>query len=241
MYKEIQPSAGLLGIVDSFWIFSHNQTRESFKILPDACVDILFDLSQGKAFFSGVMTHYQVRELGTEAELIGVRFKAEKFALLSTVSPKETQNQRVEFASIFPHHGSHTLCELHELSSLSKRITFLEKFLFKELKGLSKKEDALILAIIAEIRASKGIVSIHQLAKQMGISLRQLQRRFKDYVGLTIKEFARITRFHFAQQLISSAPHRNLLAIAFEMGFFDHAHMNYEFQRISGDLPSSFR
>jgi len=59
MYQEIKPSKGIDNVIDSFWAFSNNKSSENFKVLPDTCVDFIFDLNQNKGFLSGIMTNYQ--------------------------------------------------------------------------------------------------------------------------------------------------------------------------------------
>ena len=241
MYREIQARPELQGIVDTFWTFSGSPHAQAFKVLPDSCVDIIIGLSQGKAFLSGAMTYPHIRELTKEAELIGIRFKMEKWGLLTQVPPTETTNQRLEVSSIMGSLSPSKLGELSELLSLTSQIAFLEKFVCELISKSSKKEDSRILSAVEAIRTSKGRRDIQQLAQMNCISLRQLERCFKQHMGLTMKEFSRIVRFHFTQQLISTSPHLSLLDIAWKMGFYDHAHMHHEFIHMAGDPPGTFR
>jgi AraC-like DNA-binding protein len=74
---------------------------------------------------------------------------------------------------------------------------------------------------------------------QLGISSRQLQRRFVSAVGYGPKTFHSILRF---QRLLSlsgrtSAP-RSLARVSAEAGYADQAHMTREVQRFSGAPPT---
>ncbi|WP_425547639.1 helix-turn-helix domain-containing protein [Aquimarina mytili] len=81
------------------------------------------------------------------------------------------------------------------------------------------------------------MVNVRDLAKSHYIGLRQLERSFKSYISVTIKEFSNIVRFNNAMKSIATFTNSSLLEIAFDMGFFHHSHMTYEFQRISGENP----
>jgi AraC-like DNA-binding protein len=241
MYQEIKQSEGLNNVIDSFWVFSNNKASENFKVLPDTCTDLIFDLNQNKGFVSGVMTNYQLKALATESNLIGVRFKTEKFSSLSKIPLNETKNLRVELSQIFPTNNLNTLNQLTDLETITGKVNFLENFITTSFKQNYQRQDHMILSVAQNIRSLKGIVNVGDLSKSYNISLRQLERRFKIYIGLTIKEFSNIVRFNNAKKAITSLTETSLLEISFDMGFFDHSHMNYEFNRISGENPSFFR
>ena len=99
----------------------------------------------------------------------------------------------------------------------------------------------MIFKIALEIRKFNGNIKLTELAKSNFISLRQLERRFKKYIGITLKEFSTIIRFNSTKHLIANNHKTSLLEIAFDMGYYDHAHLNTEFKRMAGENPSSFR
>jgi len=241
MQQEIKPSERLNNLIDSFWIFSNNEVCESFKILPDTCTDLIFDLNQNEGFISGVMTNFQLLELAAESDLIGIRFKTEKFGALSKIPLNETKNLRTELSQIMPVCYQNIISQLNNLETITDKATFLENFIAISFKENYQRQDKMVLSVAENIRSLKGNVNITDLAKSNYISLRQLERRFKSYTGLTIKEFSNIVRFNNAKKAIASFTETSLLEIAFDMGFFDHSHMNYEFNRISGENPSFFR
>lgn len=241
MYQEIKPSKGIDRVIDSFWTFSNNNAIESFKVLPDNCTDIIFDFKQNKGFLSGAMTKYQLRELATESDLIGIRFKTEKFSSLSKIPLNETKNLRVELVQIFQAKNLDSLNQLYKLETTTNKVNFLENFIETSFKQSFQRQDKMVLSLANKIRSFQGVVNVGELAKSHHISLRQLERRFKSYVGLTIKEFSNIVRFNNAKKIIATFNNSSLLEIAFDTGFFDHSHMTNEFKRISGENPSSFR
>ena len=241
MYQEIKPSKKLDDLIDSFWTFSKNKESENFKVLPDTCTDLIFDLNQNRGFLSGVMTNYQRTKLATESNLIGIRFKSEKFGSLSKIPLSEAKNLQVELSQILPTKSIISLNQLSELDTISDKVNFLENFIEISFKENYERQDQMILSVAKNIRLFNGIVNIRDLAKSHHISLRQLERRFKNYIGLTLKEFSNIVRFNNAKKSIATSTSTSLLEIAFDMGFFDHSHMTYEFNRISGENPSFFR
>ena len=76
-----------------------------------------------------------------------------------------------------------------------------------------------------------------ELAAEIGVSCRHLTRQFQRAVGLSPKEFGRISRFLHALQLVGGGNHRSLTEIALDCGFFDQAHFNHEFRELAGMSP----
>jgi AraC-like DNA-binding protein len=83
---------------------------------------------------------------------------------------------------------------------------------------------------------------------------RQLERRFNEQIGISPKEFINLTRFRQAFVKIQlggiplggappgGAPQnqhkRSLADIAWECGYYDHAHLTNDFKRYAGSAPT---
>ncbi len=187
------------------------------------------------------MTNFQCKELGVQSDLIGIRFRSENFALMTNTPLSETKNLQIDIPHLIPKYHSQVLEQCLHFSSTQDKITFLQDFVLSTLREVHKTEDQLIVSVANEIRAASGKLKVRDLAKANYISLRQLERRFKNYIGLTIKQFSNIIRFNHAKQLIAQASDKSLSEIAWEVGFFDHAHMTKAFNRLSGENPTFFR
>lgn len=153
MYQEIKPSKGIDNVIDTFWTFSKNKSNENFKVLPDTCADLIFDLKQNKGFLSGIMNNYQFRELTTESNLIGVRFKIEKFGFLSQTPLDVTKNLRVDLSEILPSKNLVALNRLSELGKKTDKIDLLEKFIESAFKQNLQNQDQIVLSVAEKIRS----------------------------------------------------------------------------------------
>ena len=68
-------------------------------------------------------------------------------------------------------------------------------------------EDTIVREAVRQIVEARGAKDVARLAAQLGISLRQLERRFENRVGLTPKLFGRIQRFrHVFHEIDESRP-----------------------------------
>jgi len=241
MYREINPSLELKESVDAFWVFSNNKIVEKFKICPDACTDLIFDLNQDIGYLSAPMTKYQRKELKADSNLIGIRFKSENFGSLLGIPLNELKNSTIEIAELIPKFDLGIISELKGTKTILSKVIQLEVFIERVFNQSFERRDELIISVAKRIRLLKGNLNLESLATSYHISLRQLQRRFKYYIGITMKEFSNIIRFKNAKINIKTNPHLSFMEIAFNMGYYDHSHMNYEFNRIVGESPSQFR
>jgi AraC-like DNA-binding protein len=82
--------------------------------------------------------------------------------------------------------------------------------------------------------ASSGQSSVDALATETGWSRRHLERRFRDELGLGVKEAARVLRFERTVAVLDQRPANGYAGLAAECGFYDQAHMANEWRRLAG-------
>jgi AraC-like DNA-binding protein len=99
--------------------------------------------------------------------------------------------------------------------------------------------DPAVRAAVVGLVASRGEVAIAELAGGLGVSPRQLQRRFGEAVGLSPKQFARIRRFRSAISEALSPNPRTWSAVAAELGYADQSHLVREFVQLAGRPPAA--
>ncbi|WP_370576657.1 helix-turn-helix domain-containing protein [Pedobacter sp. AK013] len=102
-----------------------------------------------------------------------------------------------------------------------------------------KSKNNQLQSVINDIHSTNGQTSIYDLSKRNFTTIRQLERSFKKYIGLSPKEYSNIIRFQNALNIIkNSDKNRSLLDIAFECGYYDHSHLSNEIKRNTGLSPS---
>lgn len=80
--------------------------------------------------------------------------------------------------------------------------------------------------------------SVAAVARALGVSERQLERRFLARVGVTPKGFATLRRFERAVEAARSSP--SLAAAALQAGYYDQSHFIRDFRRFAGATPGEF-
>jgi AraC-like DNA-binding protein len=91
-----------------------------------------------------------------------------------------------------------------------------------------------------QLYASKGQSDMDQLAQDSCLSLRQLERRFKQLTGVTPKSLARLIRFESARNRLFFDPTLSILDLVHEFGYTDQAHLTHEFKNFMRLTPGQF-
>lgn len=83
-------------------------------------------------------------------------------------------------------------------------------------------------------------LSVATLAEQVGISVRQLGRKFQDELGIAPLEFYRLMRLRYARWLLLTTD-KAITGIAYECGFADASHFIRGFKQVYGVSPARLR
>ena len=85
-----------------------------------------------------------------------------------------------------------------------------------------------------------GPIEIGQIAKQVGLSVSQLNRRFRTVYQMSPSEYLQRVRVHEASRLLADTDWP-ISEVALDTGFYDQAHLTRTFRRWMGMTPSGFR
>jgi AraC-like DNA-binding protein len=106
----------------------------------------------------------------------------------------------------------------------------LEALLLKR----ARPGDPIVAAAVRRLTASPDLAGLDQA---LGISARQLERRFKRRVGIGPKLFCRIQRFQRVFREIESGG--NWVQAALACGYYDQAHLVRDMRQFSGETPTA--
>nr|WP_294858582.1 helix-turn-helix domain-containing protein [uncultured Fluviicola sp.] len=240
-YKLIKPGKELAPFIHFYWELKGNEQEEKWeRVFPDGCAGVLMNLGAtcltdngsvslefGKTYVVGAMTTFKDSLIDTDTHLIGVCLKPATFAnFYSHASQNELTNDTIEFERSNSFNVD---------KASANPFDYFDRFFSERIKSKQNRLES----VINDIHATKGQIGIYELSKRNFTTVRQLERNFKRLIGLSPKEYANIIRFQNALRLIkNSNQNRSLLDIAFECGYYDHAHLSNEIKRNTGLSPS---
>ncbi|MEU2233683.1 helix-turn-helix domain-containing protein [Streptomyces vietnamensis] len=88
------------------------------------------------------------------------------------------------------------------------------------------------------LERSGGAIPIHAVASETGWSMRHLESRFREQLGIGPKQLARVLRLNRAIRLLTAG--RPAAETAAECGLYDQAHLSREFTALTGMPPGRF-
>ena len=121
--------------------------------------------------------------------------------------------------------------------NFNERVKIVCNFLEERLKN-AKTEYMQISSSIKSISTLNKIIPIKALADHSFLSLRQFERKFKEFSGFNPKLFMRISRFN--SLLNRNFEGQSLAQIAYEYGYYDQSHFIHDFQKFSGSSPKDY-
>lgn len=247
-YREVAPSADVSPFVLSFWEFAvadGDFPPVQHEIFPDGCVSLFFHRNKKFNFekfifaFNGLSLESHITQVFPTDIFWGMRFSPASCAFVLGENPANFIDLRMTEAERFPHLTEGILEKLKACENFDEAISVYENRL-RDLKFDSKFYDAKTAQAVEIIEETGGEIKISELAAQLNLSPRQLERRFKKSSGLTPKQFSRTRRIRATAMDLVENKNINWANRAAEMGFADQAHLTHEFVSLTKRSPNSF-
>lgn len=255
-YEQILPIPHLRKYIKCFWVLKETDKlidRQPETILPDGTFEIVFNLAdrfrrfhsdgkteiQPRAILVGQMRQFvEIKPLG-RINLFGVRFQTIGAYYLFRFSLDEITNKILSLDEILDKSGNYLEEQINEALNMNERISIIENFLACQLSN-KLQTDKPIEGVIENILQNYGRVSVTKIAKEFGISQRQLERKFRQKIGISPKFFCRIIRLQNVLNALRKAETPDFTKIAMSFGFYDQSHFIHEFREFAGKSPVSF-
>lgn len=98
-----------------------------------------------------------------------------------------------------------------------------------------------VLAANDFMLSRKGIFTAKELTEYTGYGQRNIERLFKNKVGISPKKLGGIIKLHYFLGEIRHANHHNTLTpLVYDAGYYDQAHLIRECRKITGFTPSAY-
>ena len=110
---------------------------------------------------------------------------------------------------------------------------------FGELAAEASPLDDVVMTAVVRLLAGSDSLTVSGLAEELGLSPRQLRRRFRRAVELTPKELMRLQRMR-ASAVAAVQQSERWVDVAAEHGYADQAHLVREYRRLIGLTPTGF-
>lgn len=235
-YRELAPHPALAPWIECYWTRRESaSTARAQRVLPDGCVDFLFDRTAGSAWLIGAMSRpFEFVPTGP-VDLVAVRFRPGAAHALVRDALDAWTDGRLALAELGVW-ARELGDEMSTMGASTAPLQHLEALLLRRFE--SARMDA-IDRVLRHIEEDPAAFRVGSAAEQAGVTRQWLTRAIRARAGLGPKELARILRLRRA--LESLAPDRALAEVALDGGYADQAHFTREARRISGVTPSQLK
>lgn len=234
------PCATLQPFVDWYWIVTWNLpagTQHVQEVMAHPCVNAT--LQRGASGVFGPVRTRDARWLEGAGRVIGVKFKPAGFAGFSVCSLPTMVGRRLSWLEAFNLDDATLEAEVLGHTDHGAMVHRFETIL-NECQPVLEDDAQLVNDATAFIAAHPEVLRVTDLSTRLGVGIRQLERLFKRFVGLTPKWIIRQHRLFEAATRLERDPALSPATLSLELGYFDQAHFAKDFKAVIGESPAAY-
>jgi AraC-like DNA-binding protein len=174
------------------------------------------------------------------AEMVAVKVKSGALGALIGLPARELRDQTINLEDVWGRGASRLAEQLQEAPNADERLRLLQRELSQRYLA-HERENGLVVGVANTIERRAGKVRIADLSETAGVGRRALLQRFDASVGLTPKQYVRITRLRSMITALFARDTEDLSRLSVKYGFYDQSHMIHEFRDLLGVSPANFK
>ena len=252
-YREYAASPLLAPIVHCLWTLEGHarEFADLQPVLPDGRPEIILHLGdpfdriepsgdhrQSPALFAGQLVGPLTLKPTGAVAVVGIRLHPHGAAALLEQPQEMLVGTTIGLDAL----GPRLARALNETRARTDSVEIAAQLVQRSLEALvdDSRVDRRVAVAVGYISASRGCMTVDDLARRVGLTPRHLERRFKTTVGLSPKRLARITRFQRALRVLETldSPQRGTATAAL-CGYADQAHFIRDFREMAGCPPGA--
>ncbi len=255
-YQTFRPHSDLKSLVKFYWTlevpFDPNNQKQ--RIIPDGYIEMKFNLGDKiKRFISendfifnpnaivmGQRTKpYYILPVGN-VDTIAICFYPHGFASFVNTPLEMLVDKETSIAVLFGQANADELeQQIIQAGDTQQRIEIIETFLLKKLNEKSTISN-IVKSTVDTLLKTNGSTSINDILKDDISKRRQLERHFKNQIGISPKQLSKVIRLQAALQMLLNKKTATLTDIAYENEYFDQNHFIKDFKEFVDVTPKEF-
>lgn len=247
---QVAPSPYLANIVKHFLVLeSDARGTTSHRLFPDGNPGIVFQYSETltsfanssvRSFLYGQVSRFYNILSDNYVRLLIVVLQPYGAHALTGIPAHELTDNIIPLQLLWGSRAGEYEERIAATPGNLERISLVERFLLQQLTRVRMAE-GMIQQTVSLIHHNHGCLPVAQLSTTLHINERQLERKFREHIGITPKQFSGIVRLqHFLKQLRYSNTDIHLTSLAYDCGYYDQAHLIREFRKHTGITPRQY-
>jgi AraC-like DNA-binding protein len=250
IYLESVPHPHLAPYIRLYWFLAEKTAVNAppQRIFPDGCPELIIHLKapprkndqphvQPDAFIAGQITRFMTLSSQEPSSVFAVRFQPDGLRRFTRMPISALTGLDVPLDQLWS--GAADLVEqIHEAVDFTTRKNLADTFFMHLAHGIPFTTPSLLAPF--QTYAAKDGARMHALAKELGYSERQIERRFLRETGLSPKRYSRILRLQRTLSHLDHPRRGSLTELAYALGYADQAHLNRDFKQLTGITPGQY-
>jgi AraC-like DNA-binding protein len=233
-YRGLAPAPELREHLLCTWTIGPGSGGDE-TVLPDGSIDIVWH-ERCPPIVVGPRTGPVPSTRSPGTTVVGASFRPGAAPALLGVPADALCDLRVPLDQVWGDDAARLEQRLDGADSARARLRLIEDELRHRVQRAERPDD-LVTAAVARLGRC-GPQPVRSMSRELGISERQLRRRFHAAVGYGPKTLARVLRFQRMLGLARERRRGDLGHLALEAGYADQAHMTAECTRLAGLPPA---
>lgn len=243
--SRFDPAPELVPFVEHYWAIryslpdgeSHTQTVLSFPNVHLAFED---DVNGRRTLLYGIPKRPFVRELRGNGKVLGIKFRAGGFYPFWQRDVSQLTGNTIPAAEVFGavvEQWAKAVLNADDDAAMAKQaeLALLDRLPEREAQA------ELAARIVEDAMKDRHLIKVEQMSERSGLSIRQLQRLFRKYVGVTPKWVIKRFRLQEAAERLEKDKSAQWAELAVQLGYFDQAHFIKDFKSVLGQSPAAYR
>ncbi len=192
-----------------------------------------------RAEIAGVCTSKFSRSMEGYGRVFGIKFQPGGLRPFLQTSVSRLTDRVVPGAEIF---GPGILALATQLRALDSAEAMAKATAGFFLERLPKADSDTVTAttLVNMILHDATILRVEEVSRRSGLSVRSLQRLFREYVGVPPKWVIRRFRLHELLERLNSGEAIDGVQLALDLGYADQAHLINDFRKLAGYAPTEY-
>ena len=255
MIESIKPTEILSKYIKNYFIVETDNSEDYLpkeRVYPCGYATMVFHYGSPSIFqkkdsskniepnlvICGQQTSYYDLSLSGKTGMILIVFRPHGVKSFFNFPITELLNENLSLHDLINNESIELEDKLFNSPNNRQRITHLENFLIKKL--IHNDEFERVEYALEIIENSKGQIKAQDIAHEVCLGIKQFERTFSKYVGINPKKYASIVRFQNVIQMRRKHDNSSMFQLAFDNGYYDHAHFIHDFKSFTGLSPKEF-
>ncbi|RCV48525.1 AraC family transcriptional regulator [Marinitenerispora sediminis] len=234
------PSPAVARFVDRYWSVTwdlRGRAPHTQRVFAHPVVNVVF--SPGAAAVHGPTTRVSEQTLHGAGWVLGVMFRPAGFRPFLGRPMSGILDAVLDLAEVMGPAAAEAVAAVTAAPDARARAAAADAFLAGRLPRHPQPSER-TGAAAERAAADPAVVSVESLAAGEGLSVRQLQRRFADHVGLGPKAVIRRYRLYEVAERARRGGDVHWARLAAELGYSDQSHLTREFTAVVGTPPQRY-